>query len=754
MTITSVGKKAKLNNCTVFVNNTSNKVYNLTISNSKDFCEGIVLKNTTNAIVQDNKVYGSGFDGFTFTAYNMTKCTIKGNYFESAHTQTNMRIYSSDNNSIINNTVIGYANGIYLCAYGGEISNNNLISQNRVIGKSEFSTCYTIQVMGNNNIVEKNTVSGGNRGISSENSNIIRNNDVDAASTGIFTEQNSTIENNNIHVSKKSNGITVNGKGSVVKNNTIRCNATGIVVNNKDISIVNNTIISADCSIESRNVPRGFTGIKVINNTLTGDIYNTGTITLTNNKITGIISNVKGKTIASNNRISNDTNLFKIDDNRIIRTDTGNFIPENASVSIYENGKLIKKVSMTDSLVKYNVTDGRHYYELIVTNTSNNSFKNNNFSVNNEDRLQPIISYYAISSAKINTTIKISGKLLADNKAVKGESVTIKVNGKKFTSKTSNTGYFTINYNVTDYGKHSVVFSFVANDKYLSAKNSTSFSVQAPAQIQYYAITGAQYGKTIKISGKLLSNNKAVKDETVTITVNKEKFTTKTYSSGYFTINYKVTQAGKNTVVFSHLASDNYKYCKNTTTFTVKAPTQIEYYTITDAQYGKTIKISGKLLSNNKAVKDKTITITVNNKKFTAKTYSSGYFTINYKIDSYGSHKVTLEFAGDSSYKASKNTTTFAVKKATSITPYKITSVKKGESTKISGKLLANNSAVKKASVKIKVNNKEFSVTTSNTGYFTLNYPTTTVGTNKVTLSYAGSSSYLSCSKQTTFSVK
>lgn len=97
----------------------------------------------------------------------MKNSVIENNYLESFPTQTTLRIYGSDNNNFTNNTVKGYANGIYLCAYDEDASNNNTINKNTVIGKSHSSTCYTIQVMGTGNVIEENTVSGGYGGISS-----------------------------------------------------------------------------------------------------------------------------------------------------------------------------------------------------------------------------------------------------------------------------------------------------------------------------------------------------------------------------------------------------------------------------------------------------------------------------------------------------------------------------------------------------------------------------------------------------------
>ena len=85
-------------------------------------------------------------------------------------------------------------------------------------------------------------------------------------------------------------------------------------------------------------------------------------------------------------------------------------------------------------------------------------------------------------------------------------------------------------------------------------------------------------------------------------------------------------------------------------------------YPRTSEPYGKTIKVSGKLLCNGTSVKGQTVKITINGQEFTATTVGYGYFTINYTINTYDNHKVVYRFAGSSMYESCTNTTTFTIK--------------------------------------------------------------------------------------------
>jgi len=64
LVITSIGKNAKLFDCSIYLQASNTKVSNMTINNSKDNCEAIILDTISNARVTDNRVTANGTNGF------------------------------------------------------------------------------------------------------------------------------------------------------------------------------------------------------------------------------------------------------------------------------------------------------------------------------------------------------------------------------------------------------------------------------------------------------------------------------------------------------------------------------------------------------------------------------------------------------------------------------------------------------------------------------------------------------------------
>ena len=264
ITLTSLNNNALLYNCSVYIQGSSaagSTVSNLVITNNKEQTTGIQVKNTTGLTIKDNTVKVNGRNSFAFAADKMTYSTIKSNYFEvlcaegQSYAHSTFVLGTSDYNTIANNTVHCEANGIYLSWYGnlnanfeGGASNYNNITGNNVTG-SDNGWCYTIQVMGSNNIISHNTVSNGFRGISVQDyeNNIISYNNVHASTVGIYACEGATVSNNNVHVTGTASGITAGGDGVEIKNNVIQSvDGQGIDISANNIKILNNNITSSN----------------------------------------------------------------------------------------------------------------------------------------------------------------------------------------------------------------------------------------------------------------------------------------------------------------------------------------------------------------------------------------------------------------------------------------------------------------------------------------------------------------------------
>jgi len=414
----------------------------------------------------------------------------------------------------------------------------------------------------------------------------------------------------------------------------------------------------------------------------------------------------------------------------------------------------------------YAMTGGYGYFTINYTVTKYGTY-NVTFTYDGSDTYQASSNssvFYVKKTTHIETNssegnekdsvINIKGKLLTDNTGIKGENVEITVNNKDYSVTTGRDGVFTLAYTVESYDNLNVTFRYDGSNSYLSTKTTAVYGVKKPTNIFMYTRYGDNIGKSIKVSGKLLTNETGVKGETVNITVQNKKYSALTDKYGYFTVNYTIDSYDDVNVTFLYTGSSKYLASTNSTTYVVKKDTNLFMYTRSGDKIGSTIKVSGKLQSNGEGIKGEKVNITVNNKSYVATTGGYGYFTINYSIDSYDDLKVTFKYPGSSKYESSKNSTIYIVKKPTTLYMYNRYGDNMGKTIKVSGKLLFENTPIKNESITIKVNEKTYTATSDRNGYFTVNHTITSYDNLNVTFTYAGSASYIPSTNSTVYTVK
>ena len=400
------------------------------------------------------------------------------------------------------------------------------------------------------------------------------------------------------------------------------------------------------------------------------------------------------------------------------------------------------KISSYDNLTVTMSYSGSDYYEA----TSNSTI----YTVK-----QPTNIYiYPRSGDTKGSTIKVSGKLQNNGEGVKGEKVTINVNGKTYTATTGGYGYFTVNHKISSYDNLTVSMSYAGSKKYEASTNSTIYTVKQPTNIYMYTRSGDKKGSTIKVSGKLQNNGEGVKGEKVTINVNGKTYTATTGGYGYFTVNHKITSYDNLNVTFTYAGNKNYESSTNSTVYKVNPSTTLFIYSRTGDTKGSTIKVSGKLLCAGEGVKGEKITIKVNGKTYTATTGGYGYFTVNHTITTYDNLNISMSYAGSSKYESVSNTTIYTVKQPTNIFMYTRSNDKVGSTIKVSGKLQNNGEGIKGEKVKINVNGKTYTATTGGYGYFTVKYTITKNENLNVTFTYDGSKLYEKSTNTTIYTVK
>ena len=554
----------------------------------------------------------------------------------------------------------------------------------------------------------------------------------------------------------------------------------------KDVPTINNTFTYENNKITITTKISNVKTDGTLNYYLNGEAIkiNNKTVTYTINKDSTITFNLADDTNEKYKNITAEyiSENYKITENKTVENtklkETNITLTTNKTAYIGDNlilsGKLTSQTALANAIInikinneEFNVTtDKNGKYQLSYTvkksgenrvtvlYQGNQSYASANTEVTfTADKKHTRILLYTKSPLDVSTTTRISGKLLYGNEGIKGETVNITVNSNKYTAKTDVYGYFTINYTVRTYDDINVVYTYSGNSYYKSSNNTITYTVKRPTELFIYTIYNTNYGKSIKISGKLLSNGSAVTGETVKITVNNNQtFTATSGGYGYFTINYKVNSYKNHSVLITYDGRNNYMASTNSTTFVVKQPTTLFMYSRSNDKIGSTIKVSGKLLSNGVGLKGLTVNITINGKKYSAKTVGYGYFTINYTINAYDDLNITYRYAGNSLFESCTNKTVYTILKPV-LFMYSRSGDKVGSTIKVSGKLLYDGVGMKGETVTITVNGKKYTAVSGGYGYFTVNYTIGAYDDLNVTFNYHDASGY-SITNSTVYTVK
>ncbi|MEE3418838.1 MAG: Ig-like domain repeat protein, partial [Methanosphaera sp.] len=90
----------------------------------------------------------------------------------------------------------------------------------------------------------------------------------------------------------------------------------------------------------------------------------------------------------------------------------------------------------------------------------------------------------------------------------------------------------------------------------------------------------------------------------------------------------------------------------------------VTYEPISDVTLGENVTITGTFTdANGKAVTNSNVKITINGKKYYAKTDSTGKYTLSVATTKEGVNNVTIGYSGSAKYNAFETSTTFTVLK-------------------------------------------------------------------------------------------
>ncbi|RAP49510.1 MAG: hypothetical protein BZ138_07590 [Methanosphaera sp. rholeuAM270] len=616
--------------------------------------------------------------------------------------------------------------------------------------------------------------------------------------SGTLNINNCTFNNNKA----KDNGGAIYNSGTLNINhctfNNNKADYGGAIYNNEKLTI-SNTILTNNIATESGGAIYNNEKLTISNTILTdnyaseygGAIYTSGSITNINNNtfnnnkadyggafyslgsgnisinkniFTDNYANQEGSAIcdrvisfliynySSNGLVSSVTKVI-VCSNLIVNNNTfmenKAYNGEAAAIILDESSTVSNNIFYPNS--KYNSTI---YAQTYNGNITNNIFRNK--IINTTITINKITTTEYADDVVIRGTLKTTS-----GKPVNSTTITVYINGKKYTVKTSDNGIFTVSHKANTLGTNSVTATFSGNIEYANSTSKTTFNViSKPTKITLNKVTNTQYTDYATITGSLkTSNDQKLGQYTLTFNVNGAKVaTTKTDTNGTFTYKYKTNTIGTNNITVTFAGTKEYKTANSKTTFNVTPKaTKITINKISNTKYANNATIKGTFKTNSGTpLKSTTLTVQINGKKVgTTKTDTNGTFTYKYKTNKVGKNNITISYAGNNKYKTTSTKSTFNVTKQNlKITVNNIKVTGYGSNVTISGKFMdATGKLLGNSIIRINLNGKTYKVKANPNGVFKKSIKTNKLGTNNVTISYPGNKNYNSISVKKTFKV-
>lgn len=231
----------------------------------------------------------------------------------------------------------------------------------------------------------------------------------------------------------------------------------------------------------------------------------------------------------------------------------------------------------------------------------------------------------------------------------KGQIINFKINGKKFSARTSKYGYATLKLPTLKNGVYTVKYSFAKTSIYKASSTKSRVTVISSKVPKFTLKSTKVFGHGAGTPFKIALSSKSVplKGQTVKITVNGTTYTKTTNSNGIVSLPINL-DIGNYTISYKNKATSKINAKSGSMNINVikRTPTTVNWGTIISFNQGTR---SAKLLvldQNNKPISGATVQMNVNSKIYTAKTASNGYatFKVNFPV---GNYSVTFNFLGN-----------------------------------------------------------------------------------------------------------
>ena len=379
----------------------------------------------------------------------------------------------------------------------------------------------------------------------------------------------------------------------------------------------------------------------------------------------------------------------------------------------------------------------------------------------------------------MGSNVTISGKYYYGNYIpLTFTTMRININGKTYTAKTDDYGWFYYKYIPTKDGTYNVTAYYPGNTNFKGSNESKTFEVKTPKPIYTHIylneIKDVTIGETSTISGYYYHINELPLTYTnMRINIDGKTYTAKTDNNGFFTFKYKQNKTETQKVTVSYPGNSNFEKAEAIRYLSVYPHnTSITLNDVKDVVYGENTTISGYYYyKNNIPLTYTPMEIHIDNQFHTkVKTDAKGFFSYTYAPVTVNKKTITVLYRGNSNFNGSTANKTFNVKITSPLDTKIILDYFKegdatiGETRSISGKYYYQSWSSYQGShtlhpltytnMRIKINDQVYTTKTDQYGHFTYKFKTNKTGTNNITVYYPGNSNFKNASASRTFYVR
>ena len=402
----------------------------------------------------------------------------------------------------------------------------------------------------------------------------------------------------------------------------------------------------------------------------------------------------------------------------------------------------------------FDIVSGRESPNVINYNASaDNVIQDNNFvsklaTVFHFDNI--LVTIQEANEGSIFLNVVLSDRA---GKALSGKTICFTFNGSEINCTTGEDGSTTLVLEINEAGVYDILMDFAGDNDYFKSSDIAKVTVR-------------KFNPTLTVTSssyKTTDGNKVIKatlkDEdglpivgrTISFKVNGKTYNATTNANGVASFKISLTAGGTYAISASFAGDSGYmaksgsgKLTLTKQSTSLSSPNKSFIVTNTAKYIYVTLKDGAK-----KLISGKKITASVNGKTFSAKTNSKGVAKIKLNLNVVKSYKVSLKFAGDSTYSASSKKITVKVIKTKTKLAVPNKSYKKGAKTKKLTATLKDQTGkvVKSKKVLFTVNGKKYTAKTNSKGVATVKVKLTSKKTYKFSVKFAGDSKYYAVTK-------